>query len=158
MNKTELETDVDSSSVLSQKPGGTLVRFIIAACVASVITFTLLFFMKYLIMGYDKSATNAISQYFTLRTIDISDGKEEKIKRIERPGDRPDVPELEESEFKEESKLFLEQNALDMPSTSVPEKIADADIALPQLAPPALTTQEKLIQIKEGILSEKDSE
>jgi len=158
MNKTELETDIDSNSVLSQKPGGTLVRFFIAACVASVITFTLLFFMRFLIMGYDESATNAISQYFTLRTIDISDGKEEKRKRIERPSDRPDVPALEESDFKEESESFLEQSTLDIPSTDVPGKIADTNIALPQLIAPALTTQEKLMQIKEGILSEENSE
>lgn len=109
-------------------------------------------------MGYDESATNAISQYFTLRTIDISDGKEEKRKRIERPSDRPDVPALEESDFKEESESFLEQSTLDIPSTDVPGKIADTNIALPQLIAPALTTQEKLMQIKEGILSEENSE
>ncbi len=133
----------------------TLLRFILAGIIASVITFFLLFVMRYLIVGYDNSATGAITRYFTLKTIKLPD-KEERRLRVERPSEEPEFSGMAEPDFNQESAAFPDEQNLDVPEPLSSAAEIEKDIQLPQLEVAPLSTQEKLRQIKQHILSEEN--
>ncbi len=131
-------------------------RFVVAGLIASVVTFLLLFLMRYLIMGYENSATDSITRYFTLETINLSENEEKRTVRVERPSDRPELTEFDEPDFKQESRAFLDKQSADIPISQLPQQLIEKDLELPQLQAAPLSTKEKLQQIKQGILAEEN--
>lgn len=133
-----------------------LFRFLVAGLIATVVTIIILLFMRFLMMGYDKSATDAITRYFTLRTVVLSEGEGEGRARVERPTDRPDVPAIDDNDSQQESAASLDETSFDIPAMPTPERNIEREILMPELEPAPLSTQEKLRQIKQGILAEDE--
>jgi hypothetical protein len=156
MNNETQTTESIPSSHLTQILGHRLFRFIIAGLVALVVTFALLFFMRYLILGYDKSATETITRYFSLQTVGFSDRKKLQLAPIEHPGERPGISIPEELEIQQEAEDFEEETTIDSALLLSPEQDIEKDIQLPELETTADSTQEKLRLIKQQILAEED--
>ncbi len=154
----EAQSDkTESLTKLTSARDHPLFRFIIAGLLASVVTFVLLFLMRYLIMGYDRSATEAITRYFTLRTVVLSDEEIERTVRVERPGERPELPDLNSPEFEQESEMLPEQQVFDTPPLPSPQQHIEREIQLAPLEALPLSTRQKLQKIKQEILSGEDA-
>lgn len=133
-----------------------LFRFLVAGLIATVVTIIILLFMRFLVVGYDKSATDAITRYFTLRTVVLSEGEEEGRARVERPTERPDVPAIDDNDSQQKSAAVLDETSFDIPAMPTPERHIEREILMPELESAALSTREKLQQIKQRILAEDE--
>jgi hypothetical protein len=143
-------------AILTKLMGNPFLRFFVAGLVAIVVTTCLLLLMRFLIMGYDKSATEAMTQYFTLKTIVLTDGEEDKRLRVERPGERPELPGLDEFDFVQSSSILEDESSVDAPAISSPQQDIEKDFQLPQLETEVMSVQEKLQQIKQEILADDE--
>jgi hypothetical protein len=149
--------DEESRSLLSRSLGHRISRFVIATLAAFVMTFVLLFFMRYLIVGYDKTASDAITRYFTLKTIITSNPSKSEV-RIERPAKLLERPDFNAPDFSEDtdSQSSFETTAITVPVES--EKLLEENLVLPELEIDSAGSKEKLRKIKEAILSQDDQE
>jgi len=129
-----------------------LFRLLAAGLLASVITFALLLFMRFLIVGYDRSTSDAITRYLSLQTVISHRAVDDRLKRIERPAERPEFTGMDESDFNQDAEAFVPEQATDAPVILSPPVI-NTDIQLPTLEAAALSDQEKLQLIKQEILS-----
>lgn len=139
-------------SKLRQGLGHPLFRLFAAGLLASVITFALLLFMRFLIVGYDKSTSDTITRYLSLQTVISHRAADDRLKRIERPAERPQFTGMDESDFNQDAEVFMLEQAADAPVILSPQVI-ETDIQLPTLETAQLSDQEKLQLIKQEILS-----
>ncbi|MBT7950333.1 MAG: hypothetical protein HN764_01790 [Gammaproteobacteria bacterium] len=155
MKKEAPPAEKEPESYLSKSLGHTLTRFIFAGFVAFFITFALLFFMRYLILGYDKFTSEEITRYLSIKTI-ITSSNNIDLPPIERPiklSIRPDMSDpdlqhtLEASPAQQEIQISIDEN--------ISQEIED-NIEKPELQPASLSIQEKLKLMKQEILSEDD--
>lgn len=131
-----------------------LIRLLAAGLVASMITFTLLLFMRFLVAGFDKSTSAAITRYFSLQTVISHRAADDSIKRIERPGQRPEFSGIDKADFEQDAEAFMLEQAEDAPPVISPTNQGiESDVKLPQLEAPQLSDQEKLQRIKQEILA-----
>ena len=131
-----------------------LVRFFIAGLLALLITFVLILGMRFLIKGYDDTATGTLMRHFTLSKLPHTTRNEEDVFDIERPGDQPLIPAMEDSEIDSESNIFLEENVMDIKPQTAPVQIIQTDIPSLKLNPANISTQDKLKELKQEIFSE----
>jgi hypothetical protein len=147
----QLETKPES--YLSKSLGHSALRFIIAGFVAFIIAFALLFFMRYLILGYDKFASEEITRYLSIKTISRSSTKIE-LPPIERPVKPSYRPDLDESDFQHNIESSTgEQDT----QTSIDEAMIyqlEDNIQMPVEEDSLLSTQEKMKLIKQELLSD----
>ena len=133
-----------------------LIRFMVSGLLALVISLSLILFMRYLVLGYDDSSTGTIMRYFTLNKLPLTAIIEEDEFSIERPGDRPELPGIDDSDEFNEPDVFLETESIDISSMSSPVQGIERDIMSPQLQDESMSAQEKLRLIKQEILSEDE--
>ena len=133
-----------------------LMRFFVAGMTALLITFILILGMRFLIKGYDDTATGTLMRHFTLSKLPYTNSSEDDAFDIERPGDQPLIPGLEDSGLDSETNIVLEENVIDFkPQTSEIQQI-QTDIPSLQLNPSDISTQDKLKELKKEILSEEE--
>lgn len=152
MNKETPYAASESGSKLRQGLAHPLLRLLVAGLVASVITFALLLFMRFLIVGYDRTTSDAITRYLSLQTVISHRAVDDRLKRIERPAERPEFTGMDESDFKQDAETFMPEQAEDAQVILSPQVI-ETDIQLPTLESVPLSDQEKLLLIKQEILS-----
>jgi len=133
-----------------------LIRFMVSGLLALVISLSLILFMRYLVLGYDDSSTGTIMRYFTLNKLPLTAIIEEDEFSIERPGDRPELPGIDDSDEFNEPDVFLETESIDISSMSSPVQEIERDIMSPQLQDESMSAQEKFQLIKQEILSEDE--
>ena len=126
-----------------------LVRFFIAGLLALFITFVLILGMRFLIKGYDDTATGTLMRHFTLSKLPHTTRNEGDIFDIKKPVDLPLIPDLEDSEIYSESNIFLEENVMDIKPQTAPVQIIQTDIPSLKLSPANISTQDKLSEDKD---------
>ncbi len=153
MKKEAPQVETEPESYLSKSLGRTLTRFIFAGFVAFVVTFVLLFFMRYLILGYDKFASEEITRYLSIKTIITSSNKIE-LPPIERPIKISNRPDMSDPDLQHTLEASPAQQDIQIPiDEDISHEIED-NIEIPELEPASLSTQEKMKLIKQEILSE----
>jgi hypothetical protein len=95
-------------------------------------------------------------RYFTLNKLPLTAIIEEDEFSIERPGDRPELPGIDDSDEFNEPDVFLETESIDISSMSSPVQEIERDIMSPQLQDESMSAQEKFQLIKQEILSEDE--
>ena len=148
-----LEQDLKSISAdMRQNAGRRLLRFFLAGLSALLIALLTILFMRYLIVGYDRSASAALTRYISVPSLIISRNRDSGIARIARPAETPETPLLEDDDVKQESSAYLEENTLEMPSMTRPDQSISQELALPSLDGPPASDREKMSEIKQAIL------
>ena len=152
-----LEQELKSISAgMRQDAGRRLLRFFLAAVTAFLVALLTILFMRYLIVGYDRSASAALTRYISVPSLMISRNKGSGIARIERPGELPETPLLEDDDVQQASSAYLDENTLGMPDMTRPLGTIDQDIALPSLDEEPSSDREKMSDLKQAILNAED--
>jgi hypothetical protein len=153
MKKEAPQTEKEPESYLSKSLGHTLTRFIFAGFVAFFVTFALLFFMRYLILGYDKFASEEITRYLSIKTI-ITSSNEIELPPIERPIKLSNRPDMDDSDLQHTLEVSPTQQNIQIPIDENISHEIEENIEKPELEPASLSIQEKLKLMKQEILSE----
>ena len=155
MKKATPKITIKPDSYVSKILGHSLSRFIIAGFFAFFIAFALLFFMRYLILGYDKFTSEEITRYLSIKTLTSTRGKFE-LTPIERPIKPSYRPGINDSDFQQTLEASTDQGDIQIPVAEAISHQIEDDIQLPALEHSSLSTQEKMKLIKQELLSEDD--
>jgi hypothetical protein len=131
-----------------------LMRFSVAGLAALIITLILILGMRFLIQGYDDTATGTLMRHFTLSKLPHTTNNDEDVFNIERPRDQPLIPDLEDAEIGSESSTFIDESVIDIKPQTAPVQEIQANIPAFELNPANLSSQDKLKELKQEILSE----
>lgn len=144
-----MDDNAGQASWLRSRP----LRFVLALFFGFIMTLITILFMRYLIMGYDKTAGDAMTRYLGFRTSFSFSQSDDSIKKPgERPGIQPEVfYEIEEENISEKDVLLLQPTAQD--GISFQEELKTSP-ELPRLATEEISMQEQMKQIKETILTD----
>ena len=153
MKKEAPQVETEPESYLSRSLGHTLSRFIIAGFFAFVIAFALLFFMRYLILGYDKFANEEITRYLSIKTIRTTSSTIE-LPPIERPVKLSDRPDMDDPDFQNAPETSPAQQNIQFPIDEAISHEIEDNVQIPELGATSLSTEEKLKLIKQELLSE----
>lgn len=115
--KPKRKLKVKKSTPLSRLLSKPVVRFSVAGLVSLLVTLLLFIFMNYLLGNFDKYAENITERLFSLHLtrVDQDAGGSDRIQRIQRPAEPPELPEQlalppEPPAIQEEDKPLAEQD------------------------------------------------
>ncbi len=152
-------TDADSDELenirthMQVHTGRRLLRFIAAGFVAILMVLLTILFMRFLITGYDRSASAALTRYISLPSLTITRKKTSDNERILRPAAMTEAPVMSEDNLQIESSGFIEDDALTMPALMLPDNDMNQSITLPELQSAPSSEKSKMDELKQAILN-----
>ncbi len=138
---------------MQENTGRRLLRFGVAGFTAILMVLVTLLFMRYLITGYDRSASAALTRYISVPSLTITRSKAPDIERITRPAALPDTPVIDEEDVQTESSEFIEESTLAFPEMTAPENNMNEAIRIPELQSAPSGERNKMNELKEAILN-----
>ena len=141
------------SARLQDRPGRRLLRFTVAGVTAIFMVLLTILFMRYLITGYDRSASAALTRYISLPSFTISRKKTADIERITRPAILPETPVMDDEDLMAESSELAGENVLALPEMSLPGNNIDDTVSMPDLQSIPADEKSRMNELKEAILN-----